>query len=76
MCTLNGEVDPESVAETEAFFEYGRTTALGSKTPLEAIAAIGPAQASVSLRPNETYYYQLAAFDANVKMPEEAFTTE
>jgi NHL repeat len=76
VCTLSGEVNPEGVAETEAFFEYGRTTALGSKTPLEAIAATGAAQPSVSLRPNETYYYRLAGFDANVKPPEEAFTTE
>ena len=76
-CTLHGAVNPEGVAETEAFFEYGRTTALGEKTPLQPVAASGPVQAIASgLRPNETYYYQLAGYDANVKPPEEAFTTE
>jgi hypothetical protein len=76
VCTLSGEVNPEGVTGTEAFFEYGRTPTLSSKTPIEPITATGPVGASVSLRPNETYYYKLAGFDANVKPPEEAFSTD
>ena len=31
-CTLNGEIDPWGVSETEVSFDWGRTTALGEKT--------------------------------------------
>ena len=75
-CTLNGETNPEGVSETEALFEWGRTPDLGEKTPALPIAATEPVHATVNLRPNETYYYQLAGFDHNVKPPEEAFSSE
>jgi hypothetical protein len=75
-CTLKGEVNPESVAGTEALFEYGRTPALGEKTPIEKIGASEPIHAVVSARPNETYYYRLAGFDSNDLPPEEPFSSE
>jgi hypothetical protein len=36
-CTLNGEVDPWGVKETEVWFEWGRTPALGENTPPEPV---------------------------------------
>ena len=75
-CTLKGEVDPEGVSGTEALFEYGRTQNLGEKTTPEKISATEPVHTIVSLRPNETYYYQLAGFDNNVMPPEEPFASE
>ena len=75
-CTLKGEVNPEGVAGTEAFFEYGRTPNLGETTTPEKISATEPVHTVVSLRPNETYYYQLAGFDNNLMPPEEPFASE
>jgi hypothetical protein len=75
-CTLNGEVNPEGVSETEALFESGRTPALGEKTAPQKVEAPKTVQAVLSLRPNETFYYQLAGYDHNVKPPEEQFTSE
>jgi NHL repeat len=75
-CTLNGEANPEGASETEAWFEYGRTPALGEKTPVQAVATVESLHVLVSLSPNETYYYQLAGFDHNLKPPEEAFASE
>jgi hypothetical protein len=37
-CTLNGEVDPWGVKETEVGFEWGSTVSLGEKTPLHPVA--------------------------------------
>ncbi len=70
-CTLNGEVDPEGVAETEAWFEWGRTEALGEQTPRLQVATTEPVDAVIAVRPNETFYYRPAAVDANVNAPEE-----
>jgi hypothetical protein len=75
-CTLKGEVNPEGVPGTEALFEYGRTPNLGEKTAVEKIGASEPVHAVVSVRPNETYYYQLAGFDSNVLPPEAPFASE
>ena len=75
-CTLKGEVNPEGVAGTEAFFAYGRTPNLGETTTPEKISATEPVHTVVSLRPNETYYYQLAGFDDNLMPPEEPFASE
>jgi hypothetical protein len=75
-CTLNGEVNPEGVPETEALFEFGRTPALGEKSAGQTVEAPRTVQDIVSLRPNETFYYQLAGYDHNVKPPEEQFTSE
>jgi hypothetical protein len=73
-CTLDGEVNPWGVPQTEAWFQWGSTAALGSETEMEPIAT-GETPVSVSasvesLTPNETYYYQVAGHDENVKAPE------
>jgi len=69
-CTLNGEVDPEGVAETEAWFEFGTTPEFGESTAKNAVAVAGPASAIVGVPPNATIYYRLAAEDHNIKAPE------
>jgi hypothetical protein len=66
--TLTGTVDPRGPA-TSYFFQWGRTTAYGSRTPagsagpgtetVAVSAAIGP------LARNTTYHYRLAATNAN-----------
>lgn len=71
-CTLAGEVDPEGVSETDVFFEWGTTQALGEVTGRESAEAPTPVTAALSgLRPNETFHYQLAGFDHNSPAPEE-----
>lgn len=70
-CTLEGEVNPEGVSETEVWFDWGRTPALGEQTAKQPVAAAGPFSAVVSLRPNATFYYRLAGEDHNSKAPEE-----
>jgi hypothetical protein len=79
-CSLNGEVDPWGVSETEVFFEWGRTLALGNKTPRRPIAITkseGEQEAKVPVLaqiedvvPNGALDYQLAAQDRWVKVPE------
>jgi hypothetical protein len=81
-CTLEGTVDAWGVKETEVWFQWGQTRALGSETPKQPIANLkleGKEEAPVKaltnpplagLRPNETFYYQLAGEDHNVKAPE------
>jgi hypothetical protein len=83
-CTLNGKMDPWGVSETEAWFQWGRSSALGEETKHQQVknAKEPPVEgekepfAMVSaviegVRPNERFfYYRLAANDANVKLPE------
>jgi hypothetical protein len=82
-CTLNGEVNPEAVEGTEAWFQWGQTPALGEVAPMSPIAiptggtpvAVPPPPAPPGvliegMRPNQTVYYRLAAHDRNVKTPE------
>jgi hypothetical protein len=69
-CTLGGEVDPEGVAETEAWYEWGRTPALGEQTPKQPVATTEPVPVVVGVRPNTAFYYQLAGEDQNIKSPE------
>lgn len=69
-CSLGGSVDPEGVAGTEAWFEWGRSEALGERTTKQSVAAAGPVSAGLQARPNETFYYQLAGEDLNVQAPE------
>jgi hypothetical protein len=76
-CTLNGEVNPEGIAETEAWFEWGRGSeagcGLGSLTPREMLVGVNslPISAPIEgLRPNEDYCYRLAAEDLDAKAPE------
>ncbi|HWY18772.1 MAG TPA: NHL repeat-containing protein [Solirubrobacteraceae bacterium] len=70
-CTLHGEVNPEGVGGTEAFFQYGTSCGqLGSETPRQGVAtgsALVPVGALVEgLRPNQAFCDQLAGNDANV----------
>ncbi len=77
-CGLNGQVDPWGVPQTEAWFQWGRTVGLGEETSKQIVCAsscgsalVGVAPAVVEgLRPNETFYYQLAGHDLNVRSPE------
>jgi hypothetical protein len=75
---LEGSIDPEGVAVTECFFEYGKTTAYGSAIPCEG-GPIGsgnapvPVHAAVSgLTGSTGYHYRLvggtAAF-GGIKVP-------
>jgi hypothetical protein len=79
-CTLTGEVNPEGVSETEAWFDWGRGSGakceLASTTSKQALSTTGKVEPLLEgLRPNETYCYQLVAEDADAKSPE-ALTTE
>lgn len=86
-CTLTGEVDPEGVSETEAWFEWGRGSVskceLVSMTPKQALSTVSKVEPLLEgLRPNETYCYKFVAEDENAKAPEPLeteltqFTTE
>ena len=76
-CTLEGEADPEGVSETEAFFQWGDTGALGEATAKQKVQTAGVVSGSLlGLRPNETFYYRLAGFDHNVQPPESALSGE
>lgn len=81
-CTVNGQVDPWGVKETQIWYGWGRTISLGEQTALQAITDEKPnegeeeALVDVSaqlegLRPNELYYYKLTGLDHNVKSPEQ-----
>ena len=63
---LCGEVNPNGLS-TNAFFDYGTSPALGSRTPLAFSgtgSTIEPVHATVAgLVPNQTYLYKLAAED-------------
>jgi hypothetical protein len=65
--TLNGKVNPHGAATTY-FFQYGTTTAYGSRTPDAAagagIAAVGAAAPIAALGPNTKYHYRLVARNA------------
>jgi CSLREA domain-containing protein len=78
--TLNGTVDP-SARETTAVFQYGTTTAYGSKVELGiAGAGVGsvPVSAQLSgLRQGVTYHYRLVATNAEgtTNGADQTFTT-
>ena len=61
---LCGEVNPNVLA-TKGFFEYGTTTALGSKTPVlfegSGTEFVLVQYTLTELEPNETYHYKIAA---------------
>ncbi len=79
-CTLEGSVDAWGVKETQVWFNWGVTPALGSETPKQPVTNLkseGEEELLVQvqailagLRPNEAFYYQLAGEDHNVKVPE------
>ena len=63
--TLNGSLDPDGVA-TEFSFEYGKTTAYGSSTPVEPVGTLAPGDTPVSagitgLESGETYHFRVVA---------------
>jgi hypothetical protein len=70
---LNGTVNPDEIALTECFFEYGETEAYGETTECEPSAAtIGAGNAPVAveahlieLKPGATYHFRLSAANAN-----------
>jgi hypothetical protein len=79
-CTLHGALDPWGVSETEAWFEWGTTSALGQMTATQAIKSVkgeGEEESLVpvsavlkGLAPNEVGDYRLAAHDHYVMAPE------
>lgn len=75
-CTLHGTIDPKGVAQTEAFFEWGESQTLGSKTSLLPIGTVSeqvPIEAVVNaLPPNQAIFYRSAAYDLIVPPGEEA----
>jgi hypothetical protein len=74
-CSLNGTVNPESVAETEVFMQWGRTQAFGETTPKQTFATVTEPKAVSApvegVRPNQTFFYRLVGEDQNVKFPEQ-----
>src|SRR5947209_3578162 len=65
--TLTGTVDP-SYRETAAYFEYGRSTDYGSKTPVRVVGSgngqVPFAEPLTGLRQGVTYHYRLVATNA------------
>jgi subtilisin family serine protease len=67
--TLNASVDPEGLA-TSYQFEYGTTTAYGSKAPASPKAtgsgsvAVAVSESIAGLVPNTTYHYRITATNA------------
>ena len=76
-CTLNGNVNPQGVAETEALFQWGNAPAkLLQQTGRQSVGVPKQVEAVLEgVHPHETRYYQLVGYDQNVKAPEE-FTSE
>jgi phosphodiesterase/alkaline phosphatase D-like protein len=79
-CTLEGEVNPEGVPDTEVWFQWGSTPSLGQSTPKQSVATGNspvPIQVTISGdRPNESYYYRLVAEDENDQAPEAPLSSE
>jgi len=80
--TLNGKVNPEGTA-TSYYFEYGTTTAYGSKVPVSSKSAgsgtsnVAVGQAALGLVQNTTYHFRLVAESAagTVNGEDKTFTT-
>jgi hypothetical protein len=78
-CSLKGEVNPEGVSETEAWFQWGTGTPclLSKETKAKTVNAVEEVSALIEgLRPNEAYCNRLASFDHNVKQPEKPLEGE
>jgi len=73
-CALKGEANPEGVAETSVWFQWGRTEALGEETPRQPVATgkepVAVGATVEGLRPGETFFYRLAGNDRNAPQPE------
>jgi hypothetical protein len=74
VCELNGTVNPDNVANTEVWFEWGSTCAFGNITTKQPISVgsspIAVESTIVSQKPNETLCYRLVGEDLPVKAPE------
>ncbi len=80
-CSLEGEVNPFAVPGTEVWFQWGRTCAFGSETPVQSgftgSALLGvSAPIETGVRPNQKFCYRLVGYDNNVKPPEKALTSK
>ncbi|HEY3830328.1 MAG TPA: NHL repeat-containing protein [Solirubrobacteraceae bacterium] len=73
-CVLGGEVNPEGVSGTEAWFDWGRSEPFTGQTAKQPVltggALVGVQAVLEGLRPDETFSYQLVGEDGNVKAPE------
>ena len=81
VCALGGQVNPESISETEVWYQWGVLPSLGSETSKVSVATGAalmavPPVALEGLRPNQKVYYRLAANDQNLKSPEDVTGTE
>jgi hypothetical protein len=78
-CTLQGEVNPWGVAETEVWFRWGRTEAFGMETPKQPVITgstlVGVSAQISEVLPGENLYDELVGEDHNVKAPEEPLTS-
>jgi hypothetical protein len=82
-CSLNGTVNPWGVPETEIFFQWGKTVALGTDTPRQPVEESEPGKAIAvgasmgsPVPPNERSYYRLAGYDHNLEPPENPLRSE
>lgn len=79
-CTLEGQVNPDGVPNTAAWFEWGPAP---TKTP-EQIICTNPcgsvpvpiSQTIEGVPPNERFLFDVRAYDENVHAPEEALSSE
>jgi hypothetical protein len=73
-CVLSGEVNPYSVPNTQALFEWGKTCALGASTGTQSLGPVEeqiPIEATIeNVRPNDTLCFRIAGHDQNVQPPE------
>jgi hypothetical protein len=73
-CTLDGQINPYKLADTEAWFEWGPTCKLGTMTAKQAFPseeALLPLSATLTgVRPNQTVCYQIVGADQNAQPPE------
>lgn len=76
--TFEGSINPEGIPDTEGWFAYGPTRALGSMTPKQPFSAVEgqlPLDATVpGLVPNTLYYYRGEAIDHNASSSGEILT--
>jgi hypothetical protein len=78
--TLTGTVNPRGLT-TSYFFQYGTTTAYGSRTPSTSVgkggAAVAAAAQVTGLAPNTRYHYRLLAHnsDGTIAGKDRTFTT-
>jgi hypothetical protein len=82
-CALNGDVNPENVAQTEAWFSWGRDPSLSEAQETlpqpvvgNALQSLSPAPTVKGLRPDETVYEKMNAYDEYVKEPEPPIASE